>query len=220
MLIIIITFLIFVVRFSFIFISLASIFLFIVLPIKGIVSFDSTEYTKILYVFPVVALFQGYFTLVYIFNNIYLKKFDNIYFDKIYTYLDSKQDYDLQKELLSSFKEKVSNNFILVSIFKYGILNYFLDIFSNIFLLGIRRGWARYSNFAWYFGRKSFRITFLYGWLFILKPELFKDENKCKPIKVITYSSLLVSLVSILFLMFLVASIVFGGILVFLNKLV
>lgn len=95
---------------------------------------DSTEYTKILCVFPVVALFQGYFTLVYIFNNIYLKKFDNIYFDKIYTYLDSKQDYDLQKELLSSFKEKVSNNFILVSIFKYGILNYFLDIFSNIFL--------------------------------------------------------------------------------------
>ncbi|MDE4942663.1 hypothetical protein NAI62_10280, partial [Francisella tularensis subsp. holarctica] len=65
MIIIIITFLIFVVRFSFICISLASIFLFIVLPIKGIFSFDSTEYTKILYVFTVLALFQGYFTLVY-----------------------------------------------------------------------------------------------------------------------------------------------------------
>ncbi|APC97098.1 hypothetical protein [Francisella frigiditurris] len=167
-------------------------FVFIYFPITLILGGKIVSYQEA--IVPFILLSSGFVYMMYFFNNIYLKKFDDKNFDKVFLYLRDTPEYTVEQRLIESFKIKISKNPILVKYFNLLIFNSFYDCFYIFFVSLVIK---EKNKFVSGFATKFFRITFIYSRLYFLIPEMFDDKDCRKPQKTMMLVSVLSTFITI-----------------------
>ncbi|AJI53747.1 hypothetical protein [Francisella philomiragia] len=190
-------FLFILIRFTWIYYFIMSMLCFIMFPIYSLIFFDYTiNNSYVPFLFYIFLLIQGFNYIVYYFNRVYLRQFDDVIFDDVAKlYINS----NLEKDLKEAFITKISKNKIMIYLFDMRPLSSLLYFFrlsvssvNNILI----------QTFS--------RFSAEYNWLYFLKKDmvdkLLSDKNVRKPVfsKLICFVMLFSSLLStiVLFVLF------------------